>query len=295
MSIYHLDGSGGGTKGEAIKTVWDSVTKEGFKPDIISGNSIMALIQVPYAIGLVRPSVMSKLNKMLETFTLDTIWRYSPINEKGKLTARAVFRAITSKSGLGEMSIDSVLRELVPKELFLQYQIRNVYADCINMSVDYKSGSRIFKSMKTVDSYEDFINYSVASASIPVFAEPICLDNKILFDGGVRDHSIGSKVMRLHNPTETISVFSRPKNYDITNNSWEAKNVLEVLLRTIDIMNMEISKNDEVEQKKVASDLGIKLSQGFLPSIMNGPYDVNRERLNELKDKAKLVKLVSIK
>jgi len=292
MSIYHLDGSGGGTKGEAIKTVWDNVTKEGFKPDIISGNSIMALIQVPYAIGLIRPAVMSKLNKMLETFTLDTIWRYSPINEKGKLTARAVFRGVTGKAGLGEMSIDSVLRELVPKDLFLKYQTHNVYADCINMSVDYKSGSRIFKSMKTVDSYEDFINYSVASASIPVFAEPVCVDGKTLFDGGVRDHSIAASVMKQHLPTETISIFSRPENYDISKNSWEAKNVLEVLLRTIDIMNMEISKNDELEQKKVASDLGVKLSQGFLPNVMNGPYDVNRERLNELKKRAKLVKLI---
>jgi len=289
--IYHLDGSGGGTKGEAIKTVWDTaVYKEGFKPDVISGNSVMALIQVAFALGIHNKDIREKLDILLASFTLDTIWRISPIGKNGGVTARAVFRGVTGKSGLGEMSIDSVLSELIPEDTFRLYQKNDKYADCINVSVDFKTGSRVIKSMKEV-SYKEFLLYSKASASIPVFSEPVCIDGKILFDGGVRDHSIGAEVMKRYSPNETVSVFSRPANYNITDNEWEAKNVLEVLFRTIDIMNMEISKNDEFEQIKISKEKNIKLTQVFLPKIMKSPYDTNRDRLNDLKEAATNIKL----
>ncbi len=55
-------------------------------------------------------------------------------------------------------------------------------------------------------------------------------------------------------------------------------------------MQLEISKNDEQLQIVSAKENNARLWQAFLPSIMRGPFDTNRQRLNELKNKARLIK-----
>ncbi len=97
--MTHLDGSGGGTKGEGIKSVWDTaVFGLGFEPNIISEVSISALLSVPYAIGIHKPIVRQSVTNLFSNFTIDTIFKVSPLKLNGKIKTRAVWRAIRKKN-----------------------------------------------------------------------------------------------------------------------------------------------------------------------------------------------------
>ena len=151
-------------------------------------------------------------------------------------------------------------------------------------SIDFKTGSRNVVNLKKIDDYEVMVKNVMASASIPIFVESVKLDNKILFDGGVRDHSIAYWVMKnVPGITHCVSVFSRPKDNKL-DQDWEEKNVLSVAERTIEIQNVEISKTDEQQQVDYSQLKGIKLTQLFLPSTTKSMYDVDKGRLDKMRD-----------
>lgn len=276
MGLRLLDGTGGSTKGIGIFYAWKTALEKGFIPDMISGISISNLMMVPFALGK-----YAELEKLFDEFTIDYIFEKSPVNKKGGITPRAIFRAVTGKS-LGKMTpLYDILTELVTKADFMKYKSRHEYVPCYSMSVDFKTGKRVFVNMKNV-SYEEYIKYSIASASIPVFTEPVCINGMLLYDGGVRDHGIAHWMIENFDISEVFSVWSRPANYDISDPSWKDKNIIEVILRNTDIMMMENSKNDEYKMYQVCGEKNVDLKTVFLPNILKDLYDTDRARLNQL-------------
>lgn len=116
----------------------------------------------------------------------------------------------------------------------------------------------------------------------------------LLFDGGVRDHSPSNKILASDHPgfqvTETTSIFSRPDDIRevIHPKNFSPKNLLSVLERYTEIANAEVSKNDEFQEKTTIAKKGIYDHGTFyLPRIMQGVYDVDKNRLRELYEAAK--------
>ena len=89
------------------------------------------------------------------------------------------------------------------------------------------------------------LDWVLASASIPVYTPPFKYNGYYYYDGGVRDHNPGPWVLENHGKdiTNLISVYSRPADYNMIDQNWSPKNVYKVLERTIEILQVEISKS----------------------------------------------------
>ena len=283
--MKHLGISGGGTKiGGLFGAAEQIILNKGFKPDIISGISAGAVLSLPLALGK-----FEDLRNLVVNFTYDDFFSKKPMNKDGKPTIGAFIRAVMGKPYLGRQdNLEKKLTELISRSEYEAYQNDNSKPDCIVCSVDFVTGKRFFYSLKdrTVD-YNKFPKVVNASASIPIWTNPIELmeqgKKRILYDGGVRDHIASHWILSesdyANRITENVSIFSRPANYDILSEDYENKNLIDVLMRYIDIVNTEVSKNDEQLADAECKAKGIKNTKIYLPKIMENVYDVNPSNL----------------
>lgn len=270
-----LDGTGSSTKIRAVyKVMKYAIHEKGFIPDVYSAISGSALLILPLCLGKTE-----QLDDILDTFDLDTFFSAPPLKENGSLTVGAIKNVICGREYLGKMeNLRKVYKSVITEDDFLVYRSSNL-PPCYVSYVDFKTGSMTIQNLKQCKSYQELVNSVIASASIPIFSEPVTADGEIKYDGGVRHHSIGAKIMEMLPITEVISVFSRPKDYK---SDYEHKNVVSVLLRTIEIMTTQLSKSDEREQIFLSKLKNIKLRQVFMPSVLTSTFDVDKGRLMEL-------------
>ncbi len=272
-----LHGSGGGTKGIGIygsmKTL---ILDRGYKPDLISGISISALLALPIALGK-----WKELDELMMNFTSDTFFNVKPLNSKGKFTFNAILRFIFGKSFGEQYDIITILKEIISEKEFNEYKKDKTLPICIIMSVDLYTGKRIFINLKNV-SYKEWLIYSLASASIPLYVPEVKLNSYALCDGGLRNHIISGYCNKLYNVTDSISIYARPKEFQLNSMTEKKLGNIDKLQRTLEILTLEISKSDQFEEEEVAKEKKIKNHQIFLPKILENTYDSNRERLNLL-------------
>lgn len=284
-----LHGSGGSTKGAGIIGAWNALRDSGYKPDIISGVSVSAVLAVPFAIGKGYEAA-----RVMTTLNLDSFWKVSPVSKKGSFTFRSLIRILRGKS-LGDQSeLRNAIKNLVNRDEFEMYKAANnpAYPYVVTMSVDLNTGRKVFTNMKTV-SYDKFLDYTVASASIPVYAMPVKIKGMNLYDGGVRDHIISKYILENYPITESISIYSREEGLSALDTdteksgiqTWKPRNYhFDALNRVMELLNYEISKGDEKEEDRICAEKRIKNLQIFLPKVLNSLYDTNNKRLKTLHD-----------
>ncbi len=303
--MKHLGISGGGTKIAGLFGVAESIIYDrGYVPDIISGISAGAILALPLALGK-----REEIRQQVLNIALDDFFEVSPIKKNGKIkTLNAVWKLMRGKHYLGDQkNLEKTLAKTVSRAEFEAYKTDSTKAICVVGSVDFYTGARLYINLKTV-SYENFLKFVNASASIPIFTPGIAMNGPVkdfedetvafpkllLFDGGVRDHSPTNKIISSEKPgfqvTETTSIFSRPDDIReiISPKDFAPSNLLNILERYVEISNAEISKNDEVQEKSTIQRKGI-VDHGtfYLPRIMQGVYDVDKTRLRELYEAAK--------
>ena len=270
--------SGGSTKiaalaGASIYTLRDYQ----YQPDYICGISSGGILSVPLALGL-----YDELISLVQNFTYEDVFSIKPVNNKGKLRLEAIWRVITGKESLGAQdNLIETMSKLVPENLFEHYK-RGKYAPCYIGSVEFKTGSRSYVNAKELN-YDDFLLAVKATSSIPVFVEAVeGANDGYYYDGGIRDH-IGSHWLMEHcDMNEHISLYSRPENYDIIDKNWKPKNAAVVLQRTLDIMMVEISKNDELKEDVISEKKNIYNRKIFMPYILSDEtYELSPEKLKE--------------
>lgn len=280
--------AGGGTKicGEYAIA---SQIYEKLKPSILAGNSAGAII------SLVLPTIDWKSNKnkeiecALTELSLDDMFSVSPINNKGGVSTHGIIRAILGYSSFGELgNLRDTLKQFVTREDFRKYITYGKTDGVYVGSVCYNTGHRAYINLKDC-TYEEALNWVMASSSIPVYTAPYKYNKYYYFDGGVRDHNPGSWILEEFGKEidHMVSIYSRPKDYNVINQQWEPTNVLKVLERTLEIMQIEISKSDEREENLLAEKYNIKLDHLYLPNVLKGVYDTDRDRLRELYNKGK--------
>lgn len=303
--MKHLGISGGGTKIAGLFGVAEAIIYErDYMPDIISGISAGAILALPLALGK-----REEIRQQVLNISLNDFFKVSPIRKNGKIKIlNAIFKIIGGKHYLGKQdNLEKTLAKTVSRAEFEAYKKDRTKAICIVGSVDFYTGKRFYINLKTV-SYEHFLKFVNASASIPVFTPGIAMDGPIydfegeteaypkylLFDGGVRDHSPSNKILSSDHPefqvTETTSIFSRPDDIrDVIHpKNFSPRNLLSILERYTEIANAEVSKNDEFQEKTTIARKGI-FDHGtfYLPRIMQGVYDVDKKRLRKLYETAK--------
>jgi predicted acylesterase/phospholipase RssA len=271
--------SGASTKIPAVAGAAITILKDkGYKPDIITGVSAGSILAVPLAMGL-----YDDIRRVSTTFTMDDIFDIKPVDKKGNISIRAILRALTGEESLGsQMNLLVTLSEIITEEKFKIYQTGN-YAPCYLGCVEFKTCSRKYVNVKDPSvTYMDYLEWVCASSSIPVFVESVKVDNGFFYDGGVRDHIGSHWLMENHNITEHVSVYSRPKDYNITDLLWTPSSVMAVLSRTLDIMNVEISKNDESREDEIAEEKGINSKKIFMShTLSKQAYQIDPKELKE--------------
>ncbi len=274
MKILNI--SGGGTKIGGLFGVAEAlmnIRKVQF--DVISGVSAGAILAVPLAIGK-----FQQVRELVLDYSMHDFFKNAPVTEDGKIKASAIFRIVRGCLGLGDQSkLKETLSKIVTRRDFSKYVNGSEFPVCWLGVVDLYTGEKEYYNCKEL-LYEEYLEIVLASSSIPVFSDPVRFRGKLLVDGGVRDH-IGSVEMleKYKKATDVYSIFSRPMDYKAIDIAWKPKNLLSILARTIDIMNIEISKSDESETDLICLERGINHNKYYLPRIMKSVYDVDPERL----------------
>lgn len=263
--------SGGATKGIAHIGAIRALQVRGYEFDVLIGSSVGSIIAYAYACNK-----LAEVRQIFVNLTPRTISSQPAMNNNGKLRVSAYLNLIRK----GYMTELDNLRENIMKVVPPSSHLitgKTVFV----ASVDMVTGSRVVKNLNEL-SYHEAIDALIQSASIPVFNPLPEVGDRIYADGGLRMHNAGYWLLE-HFPlklSELVSVFTRPQKPSLPN--FYGGNLFQVLSRTIDIMNVEISKNDELAEIHYAHQRGVKLTQIFVPSILKSLYDTDNTRLREL-------------
>ena len=193
-----------------------------------------------------------------------------PVTTSGGFTLQGILRVIFGKESLGsQKNLINELKNFISACEFEEYKVNTNMPPIYIGTVDFTDASRQVFNLKDVK-YEDYLNIVLASSSIPIFCESVNIkqDSKdmYLFDGGVRQHILTPWMLQnVTGITESISIYSRPENYDI--GTWSPGNVMTVLQRYVNITNVEISKSDETLEDLLCQTMNVKQCKIFLPTI----------------------------
>ena len=121
-----------------------------------------------------------------------------------------------------------------------------------------------------------------ASASIPVFVNPVEYKDYLLMDGGVRNHILTEWILDNYDISETISIFARPEDFKKPTTKKDVKGTFKILERTIEVMQFEISKSDEQLAKLKCSEKNVEYKSIYVENILNNVYEESKEKQIEL-------------
>lgn len=265
--------SGGSTKIAGLFGVAKAINEKNYNPDIYVGISAGSVLALPIMLGK-----WKETEKMILNLSLDDFFINKPVNEKGKLTLNAIGRVITGKISLGTQDVGKAIRKIVSEKEFesLKKTDKKIFVGTVN----FHTGKREYFNVLEYNFVEALALIN-ASASIPLFVEPVKFKGQLYFDGGVRDHSGANIILNQFSELkEVVSIYSRSSIAGLK--EWSPSDLFSVLERTVDIMSNEISQNDEQLERVYCENNNIKLSTYYLPIMLKTLYDVNKERLNEL-------------
>ena len=235
--------SGGGSKGAfavgAIKKIYEQYRDRGWF-SIVGGSSTGALIAVAAAMlggpeDLAREAMDVLIKGYTESRTLDFLERNRIIDYLHKRNS------LNSTEPLRKLLFEKVRPE------WFEWLQSDAAPDCYVVYTDFHTGDKIAVSPKDpgVDR-EQFIEATLASASVPVLMEPTYIDGNACFDGGVRDVLPIERAIEL-GAERIIPIFLDPEKLEETET--EYKNMKEVALRTVMICMDEIIRNDYLQAR----------------------------------------------
>lgn len=279
--MKHLGISGGSTKISGLTgAAYQVLQQYGYKPDVISGVSAGSILSLPIVF-----KKWDMMEKVVKNLTLSEFFDIVPVTSSGGFTIRGILRVIFGKESLGsQKNLVNELKSFITPCEFEEYKANVNMPPIYIGTVDFQNAARQVFNLKEVQ-YADYLNIVLASSSIPIFCESVHMKpadkDMYLFDGGVRQHILTPWVLQnVGGITESVSIYSRPENYDI--GAWSPGNVMSVLQRYVNITNVEISKSDEALEDLLCRDMGVKQCKIFLPTIMTSLYDCDPTRLAQL-------------
>lgn len=266
--------SGGGTNFSSLAGMALETKRLGYHPKYIIGVSAGAILSVPLALHL-----HGQIQQYATNVTPRDIFKISPVNKKGNISARALLRAASGCPSFGVQDVRPLLSSVVTPDLFKLYQ-KGDFAKCFILAVNFQTGQRKVFNAKEI-SYQEYLNAVEASSRIPVMTQPFFMDGVPYYDGGIRDHNAGHLLADLMpDLTHLISFYSRPKDY-VVHKDKTTKNIMAVIARTIELLNIEITKNDEYKEQIYCKEKSIKLDQIFSRKRVHY-YNTDKKELRTL-------------
>lgn len=230
--------SGGGIRGAVHIGVLKAFEENNIKIDIIGGTSSGSLVAALYAMGYTPVHIYELFKRYGKIIT--TMGAGSIINGVGGYIVNKKFNI----SGINDgNSIEDLYNEFANRKNI--YKMSDMKMPIVIPTIDIKNGKEyVFTSKKSHNkSYNKYItDISVgaavrASSSFPGFFCPYEYENHIFLDGGTIDNIPVSEVIKC-GANKVITVNFAP--IEINGNS----NVMDIVLRTIDIMGNKIIESD---------------------------------------------------
>lgn len=276
--MKHLGLSGAGFAIPGIAGASFELLIKGFKPDIISGVSSGAILAFIYTYA---DNPLLTIEDNITSFTSKDVFDTRPINKKGRPTIRGIFNLIFRGYFSKKTNLEKTLMRLVSEDEFNFNKFKINTPICLILCVDLLTGKRIVKNLSDL-TYREAISTVVASASIPIFTKPLKTDENVLVDGGVRNHILTPYVFQNYDIKENWSIFSRPYDFQKPIKENMIRNSMTTLIRTIEIMQFELSKSDEQISDLLAKKKGIKHHTIFIERLLDNVYQEDPKKSKEL-------------
>lgn len=251
--------SGGGIRGAVHIGVLKAFEENNIKIDVIGGTSSGSLVAALYAMGYTPVHIYELFKRYGKTIT--NMGTTSILNGVGNYIVNKKFNIAGINDG---KAIEELYNEFANRKNI--YKMSDMKMPIVIPTVDIKDGREyVFTSKKSKNkSYKKYItDISVggavrASSSFPGVFCPYEFENHIFLDGGTVDNIPVSEVVKC-GADKVITVNFEP--IEITKES----NVMDIVLRTIDIMGNKIIEND-VEKSDFVLTIPTDNEIGFLDS-----------------------------
>ena len=251
--------SGGGIRGAVHIGVLKALEENNIKIDIIGGTSSGSLVAALYAMGYSPIHIYELFKRYGKTITR---------METGSIINGVGGYIVNKKINISGISDGSMIEELYNEFANRKniYKMSDMKMPIVIPTIDIKDGKEyVFTSKESHNkSYKKYItDISVgsavrASSSFPGVFCPYEYENHIFLDGGTIDNIPVSEVFKC-GADKVITVNFEP--IKIT----ESSNVMDIVLRTIDIMGNKIIEND-VEKSDFILTIPTDDEIGFLES-----------------------------
>ena len=257
-----------------------------YKADVMTGVSSGWIVVL--CIALEKLSILQAFALALR---LDQIFGFVPVKEDGNFRKLALIRLMIKGSAGDSKGIEKSIRAFITEQEWEKFKATSstrLFAGVTNYT---RNNFKLVEASKL--NYEDMIQISVASATIPIYCDPIKIDNDLYVDGGVYEHNPADYlVSKLYKEGCTIeklvSVYSRPKEKSIIPDwGYNGKSAGRNLSKLTESMMDSISRKNEEAERRLALIYGFELYIYYSPSILKGVYDVNPQGLIELERETK--------
>jgi predicted patatin/cPLA2 family phospholipase len=249
--------SGGGSKGAwAGGLVQQFIEERGYDWDMYFGTSTGSLLNT-----LIPLKDMKRLKEAYTNVTNKNIFSVDPFTKRGKLNIfNAIWRIINSKTSLGESGgLEKILKSMFSPDDF--YNIRKLDKHVWSCVSDYTHNQVQYGYNQNL-TYDEYIKYTLASTSVPLAMNLVTVNGSDHLDGGVLMHVPIQKAID-EGADEVDVIILRPEKIDTT--EWRPKNILDVMLRTIDIMQEHISEANVLIAQLNAGKKDVKLRIRYTP------------------------------
>jgi predicted patatin/cPLA2 family phospholipase len=246
--------SGGGSKGAWGGGIIEYLTQiKCYNYKIFVGTSTGAILST-----LTASEKIEEMKEQYTTSTQDDIFSYNPFTKRFKINIlKVIWRLIRNKKSIGVMG--NLYKTL--KKTFTIDDYMNLILDKKSLTVcttDYEDGeTEYFNNYHS--EYKDFIKGVYASASVPLFNEPVIINDIEYLDGGVIENIPIQRAINEGATEIDVIIHKTNKKKKFKNN-----NIFKIFLNTISIMNREIGQDDIDISKLKAKEKDVKLNMYFL-------------------------------
>lgn len=255
--------SGGGSKGAFAGGLIQKLYENGYRWDNFYGSSTGALLNT-----LTPVYDFETLKKVYTNINNKDIFNKPPFSQKGKINYfRALWRTVTGKKSIGEANN---LLKLIKKTYTVNTHheiLSNNKTVCICVT-DYTNG-KIEYVYNSNHLYENFVLYTLASASVPIATNLVKINGNEYLDGAVMEHVPLQKA--IDDGADEIDVVVLRPNYSEVESFWKSKNIFNVILRSVQLMMKEISESDVIIGKlKNTLNNNVKINIFYVPQDLEG-------------------------
>ena len=274
--------SGGGIRGAVHIGVLQALEENNIKIDIIGGTSSGSLVAVLYAMGYSPIHILELFKRYGKNIT--SMGKASLINGVGNYIVNKKFNI----SGINDgKEMEKIYNEFATKKNI--HKISDIKMPIVIPAIDLKDAKEyIFTNFipKEQNKYKYITDIPIgsavrASSSFPAFFCPYEYKDHIFLDGGTIDN-IPVNEVKLQGADKVITVNFKPIEIE------SKSNVMDIILRTIDIMGNKIIE-DDIKKSDYILTIPTDDQIGFLDSneikkCYEYGYKTTCEKINEIKN-----------